>query len=86
MAVGRLPSGVHWWGSPSTLAARTARAPWPEPATLRGAKMDTGLWWFAGEPWHDGAVPLAVTTGGCSTEKGGQRREKEKSGGEIHLG
>jgi hypothetical protein len=41
---------------------------------------------MAGEPRHDGAVPVPVITDGYTTEKGGQGREKENSGGEIYLG
>jgi hypothetical protein len=33
---GRLTGGSFLSGPPSTLVARTARAPWPEPATPRG--------------------------------------------------
>jgi hypothetical protein len=41
---------------------------------------------LAGEPRHNGVVPLSVIIGGYSSEKGGQGREKRNSSGEIHLG
>lgn len=82
----RLPGGVHRSGSPLTSAARTVWAPWLGPVASRGAEKDMGQWRLAGEPRHDGAVPLLVSTGGFSMEKGGRGIEKENSSGEIHLG
>jgi hypothetical protein len=49
------------------------------------AEKDMGQWRLSGEPRHDVAVVLPVITDGYSTEHRGRGREKEKSGGEIHL-
>jgi hypothetical protein len=50
------------------------------------AKEGMGRWRLAGEPYHDGAVPLLVIAGGYSMEQGGRGREKGNFDGEIHIG
>jgi hypothetical protein len=42
IGTGRLPGEVHQSGSPSTSATHMVQAPWPEPATSRGAEKDMG--------------------------------------------
>jgi hypothetical protein len=83
---GSLTGGSSLSGPPSTSAVRTVRAPWPEPATLRG-RLGHGA----------AAVGRAYSVGRRGTGTDDHRRlidrteemgggEKRKSNGEIHLG
>jgi hypothetical protein len=58
---GRLTGGSSLLGPPSTLVARTARAPWPEPATPSGQRRHEAVAVGRGS-WFDGAVPVPAIT------------------------
>jgi hypothetical protein len=82
---GILTGGSSLSGPPSTLVARTARAPWPELATPHGRRRHEAVAIGRGSRF-DGAVLVPAITGDQSMGQRKLGREKRKSGGEIHLG